>query len=99
MHKKYGSDGFVALSVSLDDPNDPNDKEARSDVDAFLTNNQATMTNLIMEGKQDDWYQKLNIGAVPCVYVFNQENRFVKKYVDKVDFKVVEVEVANLLKK
>jgi hypothetical protein len=99
MHKKYGDNGFVALSVSLDDPNDPNDKEIRGAVDAFLTKRQATMTNLIMEGKQEEWYKNLHIDAVPCVYVFNQENRFVKKYVDKVDFKVIEAEVAKLLKK
>ncbi len=99
MHKKYGNDGFVALSVSIDDINDPNDKEVRGQIDAFLTKKQATMTNLIIEGKQDDWFKKLKIDAVPCVYVFNQENRFVKKYVDTVDFKVVEAEVAKLLKK
>jgi len=97
MHKKYGNDGFVALSVSLDDATD---KEIRGEVDAFLTKKQATMTNLISEGKQEEWYQNLHIDAVPCVYVFNQENRFVKKLTgEKVDFKAIDAEVAKLLKK
>ncbi|HWG45305.1 MAG TPA: TlpA disulfide reductase family protein [Gemmataceae bacterium] len=95
MHKKYGKDGFVALSVSLDEI-----AESRGEVDAFLAKKQATMTNLISEGKQDEWYKNLGIDAVPCVYVFNQENRFVKKLVgEKVDYKVIDAEVAKMLKK
>ena len=50
------------------------------------------------------WYggvaQKLKIDAVPCVYVFNQQGRFEKKFVgEQVDYKVIEAEVARLLKK
>lgn len=97
MHRKYGKDGFVALSVALDDPND---KDIRGEVDQFLTKKQATFTNLILEAKPEEWQEKLKIDAVPCVYVFNQENRFVKKLVgETVDYKVIEAEVARLLKK
>ena len=95
MHKKYGNKDFVALSVSLDDPSD---KEIRGEVDAFLTKKQATMTNLISEGKQEEWYQNLHIEAVPCVYLFNRENHFVKKLVgEKVDYKAIDAEVSKLL--
>jgi hypothetical protein len=99
MHKKYANDGLVALSVSLDDAND---KEVRAQVDDFLTKKQAVFTNLISEGKPDEWQKKLQIDAVPCVYLFNQENRIVKKLTgekEKVDYKVIEAEVVKLLKK
>jgi hypothetical protein len=97
MHKKYGGEGLVALSVSLDNPKDP---MIRSKVDAFLQKKQATFTNLIAEGDPDDWYARLKIGAVPGVFVFDRENRRVKKLSgEEVDYKVIESEVAKLLKK
>jgi hypothetical protein len=97
MHKKYGGDGFVALSVSLDNPND---QKIRAKVDAFLQKQQASFTNLIAEGDPDDWYSRLKIGAVPGVFVFDRDNRRVKKLSgEEVDYKVIESEVAKLLKK
>jgi hypothetical protein len=97
MHKKYGNDGFVAVSVNLDDAAD---KDIRGEVDAFLTKRQAQFTNLILEAKPEEWQAKLKFDAVPCVYVFNQDNRFVKKLVgEQVDYKAIEDEVVKLLKK
>jgi hypothetical protein len=97
MHRKYGKDGFVALSVATDDPTD---KSIRGEVDAFLAKKQATFTNLILEARPEEWQEKLKIDAVPCVYVFDQDGRFVKKLVaEKVDYKVIEDEVIHLLKK
>jgi hypothetical protein len=97
MHRKYESEGLVALSVCLDDVND---KEIRVEVDEFLTKKQATLTNLIGEGKPEEWLEKLNVAAVPCVYVFDRENRTVKKLTgEAVDYKVIESEVVKLLKK
>ncbi len=97
MHKKYGGDGFVAVSVCLDKADDA---KVRAKVDAFLQKKQATFTNLIAEGDPDDWYARLKIGAVPGVFVFDRDNRRVKKLSgEEVDYKVIESEVAKLLKK
>ncbi len=97
MHKTYGGDGFTALSVSLDNPED---EKVRAKVNEFLQKKQASFTNLIAEGDPEDWYKKLSIGAVPCVFVFDKENRRVKKLVgEEVDYKAIEAEVAKLLKK
>jgi uncharacterized protein YlxP (DUF503 family) len=96
MHKKYSGDDFVALSVSFDNPAD---KEARAQVDKFLTKNQARFTNLLAEGDVEDWFNRLKIGSVPCVFIFDRENRRVKKLDEKVDYKDIEAEVARLLKK
>lgn len=97
MHKKYFGDGFVAMSVSLDNPKD---KEIRAEVDAFLTKKQAAFTNLILESTMEEWQEKLKIDCYPCVFVFNRDNRIVKKMVgEQVDYKVIESEVVKLLKK
>lgn len=97
MHKKYGGEDFVAVSLSLDDPTD---EKIRAQVDGFLQKKQATMINLIAEGDPDDWYTKLNAGGLPLVYVFDRENRRVKKLIgEQVDYEAIEAEVAKLLKK
>ena len=97
LNKKYGKDGLVALSVSLDNAED---KTARAGVDKFLQKKQATFTNLIAQGDPDEWYNSLKIGGIPCVFVFDRENRRVKKLVgEQVDYKAIEAEVAKLLKK
>jgi hypothetical protein len=97
MHKKYGGDGLVALSVSLDNPKDG---KIRARVDKFLQEKQASFPNLIAEGDPEDWYNRLKIGAVPGVFVFDRDNHRVKKMAgEEVDYKVVESEVAKLLLK
>jgi hypothetical protein len=97
MHKTYGGDGLTAVSVSFDNPADA-DERAR--VNAFLQKQGATMTNVIAEGDTDDWYKKLNAGALPLVYIFDRQNRRVKKLEgEQVDYKAIEAEVAKLLRK
>jgi hypothetical protein len=97
MHKKYGSDGLVALSVAL---NNPKDQKIRARVDEFLQKKQASFTNVIAEGDVDDWYNRLKIGSIPAVFVFDRDNHRVKKMAgEEVDYNVVESEVAKLLKK
>jgi hypothetical protein len=97
MHKKYGGEGFVALSVSLDNPKD---EKIRARVDEFLQKKQARFTNLVAEGDTDTWYERLKIGSVPAVFVFDRENRRVKKLSgEEIDYKIIESEVAKLLKK
>jgi hypothetical protein len=100
MHKKLSGDGFVAISVSLDNPKDA---EARALVSAFLTKKDAAgMTNLIAEDNDggDAWYDKLKAGGLPLVYIFDRQNRRVKKLgAEKVDYKAIEAEVVELLKR
>lgn len=97
MHKKYGGLGFVALSVSLDNSKD---EKVRAKVDEFLQKKEARFTNVIAEGDTDEWYERLKIGSIPAVFVFDQENRRVKKMSgEDVDYESVEKEVVKLLKK
>ncbi len=97
MQKKYGPDGFVAVSVSLDNPANADD---RARVNAFLQKKEATTTNVIAEGDVDDWYKKLQAGALPLVFVFDRDNRRVKKLEgEAVKYEEIEAEVVRLLKK
>ena|SRR5205823_2554273 len=102
MHQKYARDGFVALSVSVDDLHNPNDppEETRKRVLDFLQRKKATFTNVILDDPPEKTFAKLGIPAVPCVYVFNRDNRFVLKLVEQKDaYTVVEKTVQELLKK
>ena len=97
MHNKYAAKGLVAVSVSFDFPKNEGE---RAKVNAFLEKKRATMTNVLAEGIDDDWYKKLKAGGLPLVYIFDRDNRRVKKLEgEEVDYKVIEVEVAKLLKK
>lgn len=102
MHQKYGRDGFVALSVSVDDLHNPNDlpEETRKRVLDFLQRRKAAFTNVILDDPPEKTFEKLGIRAVPCVYVFNRDNRFVLKLVEQEDaYTIVEKTVQELLKK
>ena len=98
MHQQYAKDGFVALSVSLDDPNEKGKPEK---VLEFLKAKNATFTNLLLNEKDEVWQQKLKIDGPPCVFVFNREGHWVKKFADEkgygVKFSEVEEVVVKLL--
>jgi hypothetical protein len=102
MHEKYGRDGLVALSVCVDDLHNPNDppEETRKRVLDFLRKKKATFTNVILDDSPEKTFAKLGIRAVPCIYVFNQDNRFVLKLGEEKDpYTIVEKTVRELLKK
>jgi hypothetical protein len=96
MHKKHGKDGFAAVSVSLDDPNG---KDVKKNVCAFLESKKATFTNLILDEKPEVWQEKLDIDGPPAVFVFNQKGERVKKFDDNFKYEEVEKLVEELMKK
>jgi hypothetical protein len=102
MHNKYARDGFVALSVSIDDPSN---KEEFQSVLKFLKDKKADFTNVILDEDPAVWQEKLKISGTPCIYVFDRDNRIDMKLAgdDKrypeVDFGAIEKRVQELLKK
>ena len=102
MQKKYGKDGFVAVSVSLDE------KDNLPRVKQFLEKVGADFPNYRLDVPPEVWQTKLKVDGPPCIYVFNRAGRFVKKLpafddkgepIEEVDFKVIEKVVVDLLKK
>lgn len=97
MHKKLAAQGFAAVSVDLDDPNDPDDKEVINRVRSFLDRQQATFTNLVLNEKSEIWQEKLQFSGAPYVFVFNREGRIALR-TDEPDYKKIGQLVEELLK-
>jgi len=79
MHRKYGKKGLVAISVSVDDVND---KESVDEVNKFLRETKATMTNYLLDEAPEVWQKKLGTESVPCVFVFNRSGKVEQKYLE-----------------
>jgi hypothetical protein len=75
MRRKYGKDGLVAMSVSLDNPADA---EARKRVLAFLEKSQATFPNFILDETEEFWQDKFKSLGPPIIFVFDRDGRFTR---------------------
>jgi thiol-disulfide isomerase/thioredoxin len=84
LHKNHAADGLVIISVHLDTPIDKDLGRAKVEEKAreFLGRVGATFTNLLLDEPSDVWTKKLDINAVPCVFVFNRDNRWEAKFTD-----------------
>jgi hypothetical protein len=96
MHRKYAAQGFMAVSVSVDNPKDAKD---RALAEQFLRDRQAAFLNVILDDKQEQWKEKMKVLGPPCVYVFNRDNQFVLKQSEEVDYTVIEKKVRELMGK
>jgi hypothetical protein len=96
MQKKYAKDGVVAVSVSLDNPNEEGVQEK---VRKYLVSQKATFTNLILDEKLEVWQKKLKIEGPPCIFVFDKDGKIAKKFDSGEGYDEVEKLVADLLKK
>jgi hypothetical protein len=93
MHKKYAKDGLVAITVNLDplkDPGTGNDDTAMVKARAlqFLQSRGATNTNLLLDEPYEFWADKFKIAAVPTVFVFDRQGRWVRFKSDDDSLKV-----------
>jgi hypothetical protein len=96
MQKHYAKDGLVAMSVSLDDPQQ---KGVPEKVLKFLQTQHANFGNFILDEKPEVWQAKLNFDGPPCVYVFNREGKIAKQFKDEFTYEDVEKVVKALLEK
>jgi thiol-disulfide isomerase/thioredoxin len=99
LKKKYGDD-LLAVTVNLDDPNDPKLRERN---EKTLQAKKATNTiNVLLDEKEAVWQKKLNVTSFPTIFVFNQQGKSEARYPEmKEDFTYEDVArvVADLLKK
>ena len=98
MQKKYGKEGFVVLSVHVDDPEASDYAETVQKAREFLEKQKTPFLNLILDEKPAFWHEKLRFKAVPSVYVFNREGKWTQ-FADEVNHEDVEKLVIELLKK
>jgi hypothetical protein len=107
MLDKYGKDGLVVIGVTLDDPKDA---KTRAHAAAFLEKQKVPFRNLALdvpEDKRPGPLQFISKSGVPGVFVFNRDNRHVKKLpvldakdepIEQVDPGVIEKVVAEQIK-
>src|SRR5262245_57392608 len=79
MQKKYGNQGFVAISVSLDDISD---KTLVDEAKNVLSEKKITVRNYLLDEEASVWQEKLKVDGVPVVYVFNREGKTEKKWTE-----------------
>jgi thiol-disulfide isomerase/thioredoxin len=77
MHKRFASKGLAVISLSLDDPED---KSAVAEAERFLKQNKAEFTNILLNEGFGEGFEKLNIGAIPAVFVFGPDGKEVKRF-------------------
>lgn len=77
LNKKYGSKGLQVISLSLDDTSNPKDVEAARE---FLTKKKATFLNVLLDEEFGVGYDKLNINAIPAVFLFGPDGKEVKRF-------------------
>lgn len=99
MHKKYGDKGLAVVSLSLDDPED---KAAVAEALAFLKEKKATFTNVLLDESFGDGFDKLDISAIPAVFIFGPDGKEVKRFTmdnprNQFTYDQVEKTVASLL--
>jgi hypothetical protein len=99
MHNKHGKAGIVAMSVSLDEPED---EKLMKNVRTFLKEQKATFQNFVLNETQETWVEKLGIAGPPAIFVFGLDGKLAKRYPEPdkdVDYKEIEKFALELLKK
>jgi thiol-disulfide isomerase/thioredoxin len=99
MHKKFAPMGLAIISLSLDDPSDT---AAVAEAEKFLKEKKAVFTNVLLDEASGDGFEKLNINAIPAVFIFGPDGKEVKRFTmddpnNQFTYDEVEKAVANLL--
>jgi hypothetical protein len=89
MQKKYGKDGFMALSVHLD----ANDADEKAQVPKRLKSAGANFTSVILDASSKFWQDKLGFQSYPCIYVFNREGKWTRFHADDKKYENKKLEV------
>ncbi len=77
MHKKYAAKGLSVISLTLDDPSKP--KEV-AEAAAFLKSQKAAFANYLLDETADDAFEKLNITAIPAVFLFGPDGKEIRRF-------------------
>ena len=77
MHRKFGKKGLAVVSLSLDDPTN---KHAVAEAEKFLKEKNSVVTNILLDDESGDGYEKLNISAIPAVFLYGPDGKEVKRF-------------------
>jgi thiol-disulfide isomerase/thioredoxin len=77
MHKKYAGKGLQVISLSLDDTTDVKAVEAAR---KFLSDQKAKFLNVLLDEEFGVGFEKLDINAIPAVFVYGPDGKLVKRF-------------------
>ena len=77
MHEKYASKGLAVVSLSLDDADKP---KKVAEATEFLKSKKAVFTNFLLDETADVAFEKLDLTAIPAVFLFGPDGREVKRF-------------------
>jgi thiol-disulfide isomerase/thioredoxin len=77
MHKKYADKGLQVVSLSLDDPEDD---AAVKEAKKFLESKKSNIINILLDEGSGGGFEKLNINAIPAVFVYGPDGKEVKRF-------------------
>lgn len=99
MSKKYADKGLAAVSLTVDDREDA---QAVAEAEKFLREQGATFTNVLLDEDFGVGFEKLDINAIPAVFLFGPDGQEVKRYTlddpnNQFTYEQVEKDVAAML--
>lgn len=77
MHRKYAGKGIEFASLCLDDKGKP---KKVAEATEFLAGAKAHFTNFLLDESQDDAFEKLDITAIPAVFLFGPDGKEVRRF-------------------
>jgi thiol-disulfide isomerase/thioredoxin len=77
MHRKYAGKGLAVVSLTLDDRDD---KKALAAAEKFLREQRAVFTNYLLDEEFGVGFEKLDINAIPAVFLFGPDGTLVKRF-------------------
>jgi thiol-disulfide isomerase/thioredoxin len=75
MHKTYASKGLVIISVATDEL-DGDTGDPRPKILKFLQSKDAIFTNVLLDEPNKVLVDKLRVGSLPCLYVFDRDGKW-----------------------
>lgn len=77
MYHKYAGKGLAVITLSLDDPTD---QAAVSEAEKFVKSKKAVCTNVLLNESFGEGFEKLDIGAIPAVFVYGPDGKELKRF-------------------
>lgn len=82
LHHEYGPEKVACVSLSFDYEGIDRPEDQQGRVLAFLRKQNATFDNILNKEEADALYKKLDLDAVPAVFVYDQSGKLRQKFDD-----------------
>jgi thiol-disulfide isomerase/thioredoxin len=98
LQRKLADQGLVVVNVSIDTPDDPDRVKVAN---KFLNQIKSPFRNLLLDEPSEVWEKKLELGSVPCYYVFDRRGKWARfravDFPDGINFADVEKTILRML--